>query len=82
MDVKFKRKLSESSCTDLSPLGPERRVQLAMGKEAVLQTGEELEQVASFWEAKWRSLDTILTDQYCSPPTVNFNDMWGRMSLF
>lgn len=53
-----------------------------MGKEAVLQTGQELEQVASFGEAKWRSLDAILADQHHSPSTVNCRDTWDRMSLF
>ena len=62
---------SDPYCADLSPLGPERRVQLAVGKQAVLQAGEELEQVASSGEAKRRSLDPVLTDQHHCPPTVN-----------
>lgn len=63
--------IRETSCSDLSPLGPEWRVQLAVGKKAVLQAGEELEQVASPGEAKWGSLDSILTDQHHRPPTVH-----------
>ncbi len=62
----------KTSCADLSPLGPEWRVQLAVGKQAVLQAGEELEQVASSGEAKWRSLDPVLTDEHHRPPTVNY----------
>ena len=64
-------KMDCSVLTDLSPLGPERRVQLAVGKQAVLQAGEELEQVASSGEAKRRSLYPVLTDQHHCPPTVN-----------
>lgn len=70
-----------SFCPDLSPLGPERRVQLAVGKEAVLQAGQELEQVASFGEAKRRSLDAVLADQHHRPSTVNCRDMGDRTSL-
>lgn len=62
-------------CSDLSPLGPERRVQLAVGKQAVLQAGQELEQVASSGEAKRRSLYPVLTDQHHCPPTVNWREM-------
>lgn len=53
-----------------------------MRKEAILQTGQELEQVASFGEAKWGSLDAILADQHHSPSTVNCRDMWDSMSLY
>lgn len=42
-----------------------------MGEEAVLQAGEELQQVASSGEAEWRSLYPVLTDQHHRPPTVN-----------
>lgn len=42
-----------------------------MWKQAVLQAGQELEQVAPLGKAKWRSLDAILTDQHHRPPTVN-----------
>lgn len=57
---------------DLSPLRPEWRIKLAVGKEAILKAGEELEQMTSFREAKWRSLDPVLTDQHCRPPTVHY----------
>lgn len=66
-----------SSCTDLSPLGPKGRIQLAMRKKAVLQAGQELEQVASSREAKWRSLDTVLTNQHHCPTTINCKRYMG-----
>lgn len=47
---------------DLSPLGPERRVQLSVREQTVLQARQKLEQMSSSGEAKWRSLDPILTD--------------------
>ncbi|TNN34963.1 hypothetical protein EYF80_054865 [Liparis tanakae] len=63
--------LKEQGGADLSPLGPERGVQLAVGQQAVLQAGEELEQVASSGEAEWRSLDPVLADQHHRPPAVH-----------
>jgi len=42
-----------------------------VGQQAVLQAGEELEQVASSGEAEWRSLDPVLTDQHHRPPAVH-----------
>ena len=73
--------ITKTSCSDLSPLGPERRVQLAVGKEAVLQAGEELEQVSSPGEAQGRSLDSILTDQHHRPPTVHYRKCTGNESF-
>lgn len=64
--------LRKSPSADLSPLGPERRVQLAVGKQTVLQAGEELEQMASSGEAKWRSLDPVLTDQHHRASAVHY----------
>lgn len=60
-----------TSVADLSPLRPERRIQLAVRKQPVLQTGEELEQVASSREANWRPLDAVLTHQHHRPPAVH-----------
>ncbi len=67
----------KTPCTDLSPLGPEWRVQLAVRKQTVLQTREKLEQVASSGEAKRRPLDPILTDQHHRPPAVNYGRNTG-----
>lgn len=55
----------------LLPLGPERRVQLAVWKETVFQAGQELEKVAALWESKRRPLDPILTDQHHRPAAVH-----------
>lgn len=43
-----------------------------MGEQAVLQAGQELEQMASSGESEWRSLDAILADQHHRPPTVHY----------
>lgn len=47
----------------LSPLGPEGWVQLPMGQEAVLQAGQELQQVPPSGEPQRRPLDPILAHQ-------------------
>lgn len=59
---------------DLSPLGPERGVQLAVGQQAGLQAGQELQQVAPLREAERGPLDAILAHQYHRAATVH----WGR----
>ena len=59
-------------CADLSPLGPERGVQLAVGQQAGLQAGEELQQVASFREAQRGSLDAVLAHKHHRAPTVHW----------
>lgn len=61
-----------TSGADLSPLRPEWRVQLAVWKQTILQTGEELKQVASSGEAEWRPLDPVLTHQHHCASTVDY----------
>ena len=56
---------------DLAPLGPEWGVQLSVGQQAGLQTGEELQQMTPFREVERRSLDPVLAHQHHSSTTVH-----------
>lgn len=55
----------------LPPLRPQGRIKLSMWKEPCLQTCEELQQVTSFGEAEWWSLDPILAHQNHSATAVH-----------
>lgn len=57
---------------DLSPLGPQRGVELSMWQKTCLQAGQELEQVSSPGEPQWRPLDPILTHQNHCSTTVHW----------
>lgn len=58
----------------LSPLGPQGRIELTVWKKSRLQTCQELQQMTTFWEAEWWSLDAVLAYQDHSATAVHCND--------